>query len=173
MEICGRQNRKLLPLDFSQVLPNDDFPVAPNYPALPPHLYQPTTGLPFNETTYITIPAEGAQATILDFRVPNGYQGVINQMGNNFVGGGFVDGSGDLIWQLLLDGVPYPNFENIIASLGSPANPSLIGAVQLKERQRVQLIIKNIGVVVNAQLIGGRLSGYYYPLELADTTQWF
>ncbi len=164
---------KILPLDFSKVLPNEDFPVQPNYPALPPHLYQPTTGLPFNPTTYVAIPAIAATATIIDFRVPNGYQGVINQMGNNFVGGGFTDGSGSVVWQLLLDGVPYPNFENIIASLGNPANPSLIGAIQLRERQRVQLVVKNVSIVVAGQLIGGRLSGYFYPLDLADTTQWF
>ena len=164
---------QILPLDFSKVIPNDDFPVVPNYPALPPHLYQPTTGLPFNPSTYVTIPAIAAVAIILDFRVPNGYQGVINQLGNNFVGGGFVDGSGALIWQLLIDGVPYPNFENIIASLGNPANPSLIGAVQLRERQRVQLVVKNVAVVTAGQLIGGRVSGYYYPLDLADTTQLF
>lgn len=170
---AGASMEKLLPLDFSQVLPNDDFPVQPNYPALPPHLYQPTTGLPFNPTNFVTIPAIAAAAIILDFIVPNGYQGVINQMGNNFVGGGFVDGSGNLVWQLLIDGVPYPNFENIIASLGNPANPTLIGAVQLRERQHVQLVVNNVAVVVAGQLIGGRLSGYFYPLDLADTTQWF
>jgi len=165
---------RLVPLNFREATDNrEDFPVRPNYPALPPHLYQPATGLPFNPSTYVTIPSFGAQATILDFFVPNGYQGVINQMGNNFVGGGFVDGSGNLVWQLLVDGQPYPNFENIIASLGNPSTPSVIGAVQLKERQHVQLIVKNISVVVAGQLIGGRLSGYYYPLELADTTQWF
>lgn len=164
---------QILPLDFSKVIPGEDFPVEPNYPSLPPHLYQPTTGLPFNPSTYVTIPGIGATAVILDFRVPNGMQGVINQMGNNFVGGGFVDGSGNLQWQLLVDSVPYPNFENIIASLGNPANPSLIGAVQLRERQHVQLVVKNVAVVTAGQLIGGRLSGYYYPLELADTTQWF
>lgn len=165
---------RLVPLNFLDATDGStDFPVQPNYPALPPHLYQPATGLPFNPTTYVTIPAIGAQATILDFFVPNGYQGVINQMGNNFVGGGFVDGSGGLVWQLLLDGQPYPNFENIIASLGNPANPSVIGAVQLRERQHVQLVVKNVSVVTAGQLIGGRLSGFYYPLELADTTQWF
>ena len=58
-------SRKLLPLDFSQVLPNEDFPVQPNYPALPPHLYQPSQGLPFNPTTYVAIPAVGASATII------------------------------------------------------------------------------------------------------------
>ena len=94
-------------------------------------------------------------------------------MRNNFLGGGFVDGSGSIVWQLLIDGVPYPNFEAIIASLGNPANPSLIGAVQLRERQRVQLVVKNVSVVTAGQLIGGRLSGYFYPLDLADTTQWF
>lgn len=170
---AGASMEKLLPLDFSQVLPNEDFPVQPNYPALPPHLYQPTTGLPFNPTNFVTIPAIGAVAIIVDFFVPNGYQAVINQMGNNFVGGGFVDGSGSVVWQLLIDGVPYPNFENIIASLGNPAAPSLIGAVQLRERQHVQLVVNNVSVVVAGQKIGGRVSGYFYPLDLADTTQWF
>jgi hypothetical protein len=149
------------------------WPVDHTYPPLPPHLYQPVTGLPFNPSTFITIPVVGVTATILQRTVPNGYYSVINQLGNNFVGGGFVDGSGDLTWQLTLDGVPYPNFDAIIASLGNPANPSLIGAVTARERQIIRLTVTNNAVVVAGQKIGGRLSGYDYPLELADATQWF
>jgi hypothetical protein len=168
-----RSCQPLRPLDFSQVLTDDNFPVTPNYPSLPPWLYQPTTGLPFNPTNYVAIPAIAAQAVIIDFIVPNGYNGVINQMGNNFVGSGFTDGSGDLVWQLLLDGVPYPNFDAIISSLGNPAAPSLIGAVNIRERQHVQLVVTNTAIIPAGQLIGGRLSGWFFPLDLADTTQWF
>lgn len=170
----ARKCNTLRPLNLRAIVDVDDSGVPNNaYPPLPPHLYQPATGLPFNPSTYIVIPAIGATSTIIQRTVPNGYQSVINQLGNNFVGGGFTDGSGALVWQLTLDGVPYPNFDAIIASLGNPANPSLIGAVGAKERQVIALTIKNVSVVVAGQLIGGRLSGYDYPLELADATQWF
>lgn len=166
--------QRLIRLDLSALTQSGgDWPIQHSYPPLPPHLYQPVTGLPFNPSTYITIPAIGVTATILQRTVPNGYYSVINQLGNNFVGGGFVDGSGALIWQLTLDNVPYPNFEAIIASLGNPANPSLIGAVTARERQIIRLTVQNVSVVTAGQLIGGRLSGYDYPLELADATQWF
>lgn len=144
-----------------------------SYPSLPPWLYQPVSGLPFNPTSYVALPAIGADATIVQYVVPAGQNGVIVQMGNNFVGGGFVDGSGSIIWRLLIDDAPYPNFGAIIASLGNPAAPSYIGSVRLFEKQKVQLIVRNVSIVVAGQLVGGRLSGWSYPRVLEPPATFF
>lgn len=147
---------------------------VPCYPALHPWLWQPAAGTPFNPTTYIPLPAQTVTAMVVEFTVPEGRNGVINQMGNNFVGGGFTDGSGDVVWRLLVNGQPYPNFANIIASLGNPAAPSGIGAVRIFEKQLIQLVVKNVGIaVIASQLIGGRLSGWFYPRKLEDPNNFF
>lgn len=143
------------------------------YPSMAPWLWQPSAGLPFNPTNYVALPAIAAQAVIVEFRVPEGHNGVINQMGNNFVGGGFVDGSGTVVWRLLVDGVPYPNFGTIIASLGNPAAPSFVGSVRIYEKQLVQLVATNVAIVVAGQLVGGRLSGWFFPRKLEDINTFF
>lgn len=169
----GGGGRGLALPSFRDVCQPDSPNPVPEYPNLAPHLWQPTSGLPFNQATYVTIPAVAAATNILDFTVPEGYDGVINQMGNNFVGGGFVDGSGDVQWQLFIDDAPYPNFENIICSLGTPAQPSFIGSVNIWEKQRIRLVVNNVAIVVAGQKIGGRLSGWFYPRKLQDPQAFF
>ena len=48
---------------------------------------------------------------------------------------------------------------------------------EFQQLQEVAIVIRpeedNVAVVTAGQLIGGRLSGFFYPLDLADTTQWF
>lgn len=143
------------------------------YPSIAPWLWQPAAGLPFNPTNYVALPAIAAQAIIVQFQVPEGHNGVINQMGNNFVGGGFVDGSQTIVWRLLVDDAPYPNFGNIIASLGNPAAPSFVGSVRLFEKQVVKLVVLNVAIIVAGQLVGGRLSGWFYPRKLEDINTFF
>lgn len=145
----------------------------PQYANLPPWLWQPAAGVPLNPTNYVALPAIAAVAVIVQFQVPEGFNGVINQMGNNFVGGGFVDGSGTIVWRLLVDGAPYPNFGAIIASLGNPAAPSFVGSVRVFEKQVVQLVVQNVAIAVAGQLVGGRLSGWFYPRKLEDPSTFF
>jgi len=129
------------------------------------YLEMPPDGTPFNETSYGTIPALGAQLVILEFTVPQGSNGSIKWIGNNYVGAGFTEGSGALVWQILADGQPIRNFENIIGSLGNPASPSETAPIRIYEGQLIQLVCTNVSVPVSGQLLGGRLSGWYYPLS--------
>lgn len=140
---------------------------------LPLHNYMPAKGTAFNRATYITIPAIGLTAAVLDFVVPDGKNGIIDQIANNFVGGGFVDGSGQIVWRVMLDDVPAPGLEEMIASLGNPAAPSRTAPVRIFEGQNIQLLVQNIGIVPAGQLIGGRLSGYFYPKDAEEKGIWY
>jgi hypothetical protein len=111
------------------------------------------------------LPSVGAQAAVVDFVVPEGRNGIIARIGNIYIGSGFADFSGALQWQLLLDGVPVANYENIIASLGSTANPAPVSSIRIKENQHVQLVINNISLVVGGAASGGRIGGWFYPVE--------
>ena len=124
---------------------------------------------------YGALPAIGGETTIISFVIPPGRNGVINKVACNFVGGGWVEGSGGVIWQILVDGAPPPgatSYDSIPASLGSPANPVSIAGFRVYQGQLLTLEISNVNIAVAGQLAGGRLCGYLYPREMEETNQW-
>jgi hypothetical protein len=140
-------------------------------PELPVQNFMPASGKPFELASYVLLPNIGAQATVASGTVPKGQNGFIRRIANVFVGGGFQEGQGGVVWQILLDltqggGIVAPNFDNIVASLGSVANPSVIDGIHITEGRNFALIVKNISVVVAGQFIGGRLGGSFYPINL-------
>ena len=143
--------------------------------ALPPWLYPPDQWTNLDLYGYVALPAIGAQANVLSFQVPLGQNGIINRVGNNFVGGGFNEGAGGVTWQILVDNAPPPgatNYDLILGSLGSPANPTPIAGFRIFENQVLTLVVKNVNIVVAGQLSGGRLLGYLYPREMEETNLW-
>lgn len=138
---------------------------------LPLSNFMPAQGVEFQNAGWVTIPAQGVSAVVVQFKVPKGYNGMINRLGNVFDGGGFQNGAGLIAWQLYLDiitGVFAPNFQNILASLGTVENPSILNGIRIKENQLVTLQVSNAaaGVIPAGQKIGGRLGGYFYPVAL-------
>ena len=138
---------------------------------LPISNFMPPEGVEFRPHAYVTIPNQGASAVVVSFTVPRGYNGILNRLANVFVGGGFQEGQGLISWELFLDAntaVPAPNFQSIVASLGSVNNPTTLNGVRIKENQLVELVVKNAnpGVIPAGQLIGGLLGGYFYPVAL-------
>jgi len=124
---------------------------------------------------YVALPAINAQANVIQFQVPLGRNGVIKKVACNFVGGGWVEGSGAVTWQILVDGAPPPGattYDSILASLGSPANPVGIAGFRIYENQVLTLVVRNATVIVANQLSGGRLVGYLYPREMEDDGVW-
>jgi hypothetical protein len=115
----------------------------------------------------VTLPAIGAQVVVVTFTVPRGMDGVIKRVSNQFVGGGWVEGTGDIVWRIQLDGLPARNYNNIIASIGSMTVPTNFGngGILLKENQLVELILLNVAVVVAGQPLLGKLGGWFYPIE--------
>ncbi len=142
---------------------------------LPPWIYPPVNWENIDLLSYALLPAIAATVTILDFTVPAGRNGVIRRVACNFVGGGWVEGSGDVVWRILVDGATPPgatSYDSIVASLGSPANPVEISGFRIFENQRLTLVGFNNAVVVAGQRLGARLIGHMYPRELEDDNTW-
>jgi len=139
---------------------------------LPITNFMPPEGEEFRFVNYVTIPAEdGLQHVVVQFKVPQGRNGMINRLANVFVGGGFQEGQGLITWQLWADftpGIVVPNFDSIVASLGTVYNPAVMNGIRIKENQLVTLTVSNAvaGVVPAGQQIGGLLGGYFYPVDL-------
>jgi len=134
-----------------------------------------------DQVGYVALPAIGATATIITYTAPSGRNGVIQKIANNFVGGGWVEGTGDILWKILVDGAGIPganSYSAIPASLGSPANPVRISGFRIFENQVLTLVAfnnpagPNGGVVVAGQLVGGRLVGFQYPKEYEADDIW-
>jgi len=150
-------------------------PVAGKRNNLPIWLYPPINWENIDLANYVALPAIGATATVLTFTVPVGRNGVINKIGNNFVGAGWVEGSGDVIWRILVDGGTPPgatSYDNILASLGSPANPVGISGFRIFENQTLTLVAFNNAVVVASQKVGARLMGHMYPRDIEEQDLW-
>lgn len=139
---------------------------------LPNWLFPPADAQAFDFVNYIALPAAGATGVILDFKVPLGQDGIIKRFGNAYVGGGFTEGSGSLQWQLLADGQPIPNYENIPASLGATANPSEVSSIRIWQGQRIELVVNNISLVVGGTFSGGRLGGWFTPRNESAEAAW-
>jgi hypothetical protein len=142
---------------------------------LPLRLFPPMNWENVDQFGYVALPAIAARAVILQFTVPIGRNGIIKKIANNFVGGGFQEGQGNIIWRILVDGAPPPganSYNSISGSLGSPASPTEISGFRIYENQVVQLVADNIAIVVAGQLVGGRLVGYLYPRELENADIW-
>jgi len=142
---------------------------------LPPWIYPPINWENIDQLAYQPLPAIGAQITILSLVVPPGRNGIIRKVACNFVGGGWVEGSGDVIWQILVDNATPPganSYSSILGSLGSPASPVEIPGFRVYENQTITFIAQNVAVILAAQKVGARLIGYFYPREAETGGIW-
>jgi hypothetical protein len=137
---------------------------------LPPWIYPPGEFWPIDQGPfYVPLPAIGATAVVVSFQVPPGHNGIILAYGNNFVGGGWTEGSGAVTWQITRDQAAIDGYDNIPGSLGSPAAPFRHpSGFRIFENQVIQLVVTNVSIVVSGQLIGGRFAGWYYPKMYED-----
>lgn len=142
-------------------LPTDSSTQSGNLPA---HLFMPPDGVPFDPTAYISLPAIGATSTVLSLTVSDGYLGVIRVMGNVFVGAGWTEGSGALVWQLLDNGGVIRNYDNIVSSLGMVNNPRPVGGgggIIIAEGHQIILQVNNVSLAVGGASVGARLGGWF------------
>lgn len=143
---------------------------------LPSWIFPLANSIAFDNAGDIVLPAIGVEAVVFSFQVPKGQNGVIKEIANVFIGGGFTDGSGAIVWRILQNNQAVRGKENILNSLGSVAAPSRIGGggfIRILENDVIALSVLNVSVVPGGQLIGGRLSGWFYPKDEDPSGIWF
>jgi hypothetical protein len=126
---------------------------------------EPPGSVPFHEKGAINIagaPTPGINQTVLMFRVPDGFDGVIKYISNNISDPGFVEGSGDLIWMITINGRPVRNFGNIVFQNGTTAQGLIVSPIRVFSGQTVAFTVQYAAGAIAGQAICS-LSGYYYP----------
>lgn len=112
------------------------------------------------------IPADG-DVTILDFQVPEGYDGMIAGVFHGYTGPGFLEGNGDLEWRLLVNRTYAMQMGQMLVSLGLQRQPFLVdGGIPIQSGKHVRYIINapNLsgGILpVNSRIFAG-VEGFFY-----------
>ena len=83
----------------------------------------PKQAVTFNPIGVIPLPAAvSGDVTVFTEKVPLGYDGIITGQFNVYIGNGFIEGSGDLVWRVLVYDPSLPRYlkdcGQILVSLG-------------------------------------------------------
>jgi hypothetical protein len=140
-----------------------------------PWLQEAADGRHFNEQGSIEAPALGVQGTILEYEIPDGFSAAIHSIMRAYIGSGFIEGSGSILWDLDVDrelgalpiiGYTVPSYAFNKFSLGNPIQgpwklpgPIIIdsGIIRLKATS-----ISDISVGAPNYMVGAIL-GWIYP----------
>jgi len=126
----------------------------------------PAGRLPFDEVASRDLPAVGTGDTpVLTFTVPSGFDGVGMWYSINFLGGGFTEGSGDIVWRILQNGTAMRNFENITSERGSLQIPRFLANLQFYGRDIISIVVNHIANVALTGQVVVTMNGYYYPTQ--------
>lgn len=139
----------------------------------PPWVDPPESAIPFDPTSAITTPAPGAGDTVvLSFVVPRGHDGVITGLMHLYSGGGLQQGSGGIIWRLLIDGRAVRNYDAMTVEFGSTAQPRRIAGLRIYENQTVEYVVQlpagTAFVYSQETQIICSVSGWLYPRGLGQ-----
>lgn len=141
--------------------------------ALEPYNTPPEGNQPFNY--FNGTPGQGTTGTVViptSFRVPNGWDGLINSIVTRYTGTNFIEASGQLIWGIRIDGAFVMGYEAITTSLGDLSGGwKITPGIIIKSGQLVELIctVDAAFVPQNVSVILGALAGYFYPNGIART----
>jgi hypothetical protein len=131
----------------------------------------PTGAKEFWEAFKIITPAPGQDYLVGSFRVPNGYNGMLYGIHVGYTGTGFVDGSGDIIWRIMIGNAwAAPGLGRITTKLGSPHQLlQITDYIKLKSNQTVSVLVNVPNASGNIQVgvsrILATLQGWYYPMK--------
>lgn len=132
-----------------------------------PYTFPPPTYQTFRPTQWITTPIIGASATILTLQAKVGWDGVVLKIAHGFGGPGFTQGSGDLTWNLSINGnQPVPNFGAMTSAIGDSAHAEDISpGFILKSGQTLIYTVANVAQVTGGALVFATLQGYFWRVQ--------
>lgn len=131
-------------------------------------LVDPLSGLPYGAKTLlqgnpVSTPAIGNAARILAYTVPVGWNGLLNSLAIVYTGGGFVSGSGDLVFRVEVNGRPYETLNAVTIQIGSILGNQDIPGIRVYSGQEISLWVTHVANAALGDPTLGRIGGYIYP----------
>lgn len=127
----------------------------------PPEGFQPFDFAGVIDTPAISGPL--ADSAVLLFTVPAGFDAVIRDLSHNVTGGGFVEGSGDLVWRLRVDNEYVRNFGRLTVQFGTVAEPRGTYGIVVKSGQTFRYLVANAGYIAGGTKVICTARGWFYP----------
>jgi len=139
-----------------------------------PWIYPPPGFQPFDPVIAIPTPAIGAgEAVVVSIQCPIAFDGVVRYISCNYTGQNFIQGSGDLIWRVKLDGRPVKNYGNLVSEMGTISQPRTTFGIVFQSGQILQITITNVNQTPGAGTnIICSANGYYWPRDRRVATLW-
>lgn len=146
---------------------------TPNW-VISPLTQKPMNGLDYEKMYFQPLSAfqtglgvfTGLDVVVGQWRVPNGWDGVIKKVVFGFTGDGHMEGSGDIVWRLKIGQRYAKDFGNVLNTYGSLQVALLVQGqnIQLISGQTITLLanIPATSVVANGQVFAGTF-GWYWP----------
>lgn len=135
-----------------------------------PFYYQGSIGIPVQDPTGQT------GAVVLQFVVPSGKNGYLWKLAIDFVGAGFVEGSGTIVWKIFRDAAlrkAVKGFNRLVASVASVPNPNEIPPIQIYENETITVVMYNIGAGAPAgQVSAAAIIGWFYQKSQEKGSRW-
>ena len=138
----------------------------------PPWSVMPPDGKRFQQIGSLDIQTivEGTQTTVVQFRVPTGFDGVaVTHFNLALVANPFAEGSGDVTWRIRNNRRYIKDYGNITTTLGSLASPAMLyrGGLRLYSNQLINYSV-TLAAGAIARMGGvGRIVcgilGWWYP----------
>lgn len=128
-----------------------------------PWIGEPDGSVPIISKQAIALGVVGVTVSVTLLALPEGFDAVIKWISNNITGGGFQDGSGDLIWTFLIDGRPIAGLEVLNTQNGTPSVPIPVSPIRVRGGQT---LTGQCNHVANGALAGNVVMGalgYKYP----------
>jgi hypothetical protein len=144
------------------------------WPGKPDLSVMPYMGVEYRKQESILTPAVASwDVAVVDFTVPNTYDGVIYAVQCGYGGTGFIDASGDLVWRLRAGNAYLQGYGAITTQLGDVAQPlQLTEYVRIHAGQRVLFTVRTYNLSGNIQVgtayVTATVQGWLYPVGHAD-----
>lgn len=125
----------------------------------------------------VGMPAFGGQATVLTFPVPKGRNGEIWKIAIDYVGAGFTEGNGAIVWRIFRDAAQtqaVKGFNNLLASIGAVNNPVEISPIRIYESEVISIVVYNVAGPnpPAGQVSVGVVHGWFYSKMQEDPNRW-
>jgi hypothetical protein len=107
----------------------------------------PKGAVTFNPFSAIPLPSPASgENTLFTFQVPIGYDGIITGQSNGYIGAGFVEGSGDIVWRIAVNNFGTRRYLKdcgaILVSLGQINNYQTIpGGMRIYSGNAVSVVV--------------------------------
>jgi hypothetical protein len=113
-------------------------------------------------------PLNGQPAiVIISYTVPAGMRAVVKWLSIVNIGGGFIDGSGQVVWRVLVNGAAVKGLHNLQSQVGTYAQPNEV-LIALEENDTIEVTVEvpaGQPDMPAGSTAAARMHGWAYPIS--------